>query len=119
MISPIEAGNRIRRAGVPYGHNVNLNDDVDTSQCEEFFGTRCPGNVHVTGRETAHVDRVDPRRNPIAHLRKDVGIPYSVTSAASFAVLGALSSPDNRVSGAIEGGIFGFILGLAADVLSG
>jgi hypothetical protein len=118
MISPSEAKNRITKARVPYGTNVDVRDDVDVSQCENFFGTRCPGNVHVTGRRTAHVDRVDPRLNALAHLKWDVGVPYSVASAAGFAAIGALASPEDRLDGAIKGGIFGFLLGLAADIIS-
>ena len=66
--------NKVRRyidsMNVPYGQNVILPEDIDTSECQKFFGTRCSHNVHVKGRRLAHVDRVDPRKDPIGHLKK-------------------------------------------------
>ena len=105
----------IDRMGVPHGQNVVLPGDIDTSECQEFFGTRCHHNVHVKGRRLAHVDRVDPRKNPIGHLKKDVGIPYSVMTTPIGAAFGAVVSANNRKTGAIVGGLIGFILGAVAD----
>lgn len=107
MISPYQARRYIASRRVPYGQNVALPGIVDTSECQEFFGTRCPHNVHVKGRRLAHVDRVDPRRDPIGHLKKDVGIPYAVMGGLAGAALGS-----------VPGLVAGSIVGLTADIVS-
>ena len=117
-MNPLEVRLYIDSRGVPYGQNVVLPDDVDTCRCQEFFGTRCPHNVHVKGRRLAHVDRVDPRRDPIGHLKKDVGVPYAAMTAFGGAVAGAAVAKNNRVAGAVGGGLAGLVLGAIADILA-
>jgi len=53
MISPRDARKYIEFQNVDFGQNVTLPDIVDTCNCEEFFGTRCDENVHVTGPKQA------------------------------------------------------------------
>lgn len=117
-MSPSDARRYIEGTGVRYGQDVTLPDDVDVTKCEEFFGTRCSENVHVTGSRKAHVDRVDPRKNPIGHLKKDVGIPYVAMTTPTGALIGAIVSKNNRKKGALVGGLVASGLGLLADVLS-
>ena len=122
-MNPLEVRLYIDSRGVPYGQNVVLPDDVDACGCQEFFGTRCPHNVHVKGRRRAHVDRVDTRRDPIGHLKKDVGVPYAAMATlggavAGATVAGATVAKNNRVSGAVGGGLAGLVLGAIADILA-
>lgn len=115
MITPKEARKHIDYTGVPYGHNVVLPDDIDTSECQEFFGTRCSHNVHVKGHRVAHVDREDPRVNPIGHLVKDVGIPYASMTAPVGAALGATLMSSDRKTGAAIGALCGLVVGMIID----
>lgn len=75
-ISPCEAAVILKHRGVPYGQDSVLPYDIDTSKCEEFGGTRCDCNVHVRGKNIAHRDRVDPRRDLVGHWEKDCGISF-------------------------------------------
>jgi hypothetical protein len=118
MITPRDARRYIESSGAGYGQNVTLPDEIDTSNCEKFFGIRCSHNVHVTGKRRAHIDRIDPRKNSIGHLKKDVGIPYVVLGASGGATLGALIYKNDRKKGAIVGGIIGTIIGAFADLES-
>ena len=115
MITPYEARKHIDRMGVPCGQNVPLPDDVDVSECQEFFGTRCSNNVHMKGRRLAHVDRADPRTDPIGHLKKDVGVPYALIGSAVGAILGAVLMKGDRKAGAALGSMAGGLLGSIAD----
>ena len=115
MITPKEARRYIDDTGVPYGQNVILPDDVDTSGCQEFFGTRCPHNVHVKDSRVAHVDREDPRVNPVGHLVRDVGIPYASMTAPAGAALGAALMPGDRKTGAAIGALCGLAAGMIID----
>ena len=107
MISPYQARRYIASRRARYGQNVALPGIVDTNECQEFFGTRCPHNVHVKGPRFAHVDQADPRRDPIGHLKKDVGIPYAIMGGLAGAALGS-----------VPGLVVGSIVGLAADIAS-
>ena len=107
MMTPYQARRYIAGRRAPYGQNVALPDDVDTSQCEQFFGTRCQYGIHVKDRRLAHVDRVDPRRDPIGHLKHDVGVPYAVMGGLAGAALGS-----------VPGMVAGSIMGLTADIVS-
>lgn len=118
MITPREARSYIESQGVNFGQNVTLPDDVDTCNCDEFFGTRCDDNVHVTGSKRAHIDRKDPRHDPLGHLKHDVGVPYSVMSTAAGGAIGAIVSKKNRKKGALIGSAIGLGFGIIADVLS-
>ena len=115
MITPKETRKYIDGAQVPYGQNVILPDDIDTSECQEFFGTRCPHNVHVKGRRMAHVDREDPRVNPVGHLVKDVGISYVSMTAPVGAALGAALMSNDKKTGAAIGGLIGLVVGIILD----
>ncbi len=117
MITPRDARRFIDSTGVDYGQDVVLPDCIDTSECQEFFGTRCPNNVHVKSDRTAHVDRVDPHNDPIGHLKDDVGVPYAVMAAPVGAAIGAVAMKRNRKNGALVGGITGLILGMIADAV--
>ena len=116
MITPKDVRERFEEQGIQYGDNMEFSDDIDTSDCEEFFGTRCPENVHVKGKRKAHVDRVDPRKNPFGHLKRDVGVPYAVMTSAAGSALGAALSKD-RKKGAAVGGLAGALLGAVLDVI--
>ena len=74
-ISPCEAAKIIKEKSIPYGEDYEFLYEIDTSNCEEFFGTRCDCNLHVKGKRKAHVDRVDPRKDLVGHLDRDLGIP--------------------------------------------
>jgi len=117
MISPHGARRYVDRTGADCGQDVILPDDIDTSKCQEFFGMRCSDNVHVKGSRTAHVDRVDPRRNPIGHLKSDVGVPYAVMAGLGFAAIGAAMSRGDWKRGAAIGGVAGLFAGAVADAV--
>lgn len=116
-MSPKEVKDYISRLGVLHGKNVTLPDYVDTSSCSEFLGTRCPENVHVTGPNCAHIDKKDPRYDPLGHLKHDVGIPYTLIGTASGAALGATIF-SNKKQGAKVGAVVGTLAGLLADIVS-
>ena len=117
MLTPKDARRYIESTNASYGDDVDLPFDIDTSECQEFFGTRCPNNVHVKNPRLAHVDREDPRKNPIGHLKKDVGVPYAAMTASVGAAIGASLAKGNRKKGAIIGGLLGIIPGVIVDVL--
>ena len=118
MISPIDARKYIEFQNVDFGQNVTLPDVVDVCECEEFFGTRCDENVHVTGHKRAHIDRRDPRQDPLGHLKHDVGIPYSALTTTAGIIVGTVLSKNNRIQGAIIGGFIGLVIGIIADSAS-
>ncbi len=118
MITPHDARRFIDSTGADYGQDVVLPDCIDTSECQEFFGTRCPDNVHVKSDRTAHVDRADPRDDPIGHLKYDVGVPYAVMAAPVGAMIGAAAMKRNRKNGALVGGTIGLVLGMVADTVN-
>ncbi len=118
MMSPKDARLYIQSQGANYGQNVILPDHVDTCNCDEFFGTRCEYSVHVTGTKRAHIDRKDPRDDPVGHLKHDVGVPYSIMTTAAGVVIGALASKNNRKKGVLLGGLFGLGIGILADLAS-
>ena len=117
-MTPDEVRRNIERLGTPYGENVTFAENIDTSSCSEFWGTRCPENVHVTGLNCAHVDRKDPRTDALGHLKHDVGVPYTAMGTAGGAALGAVAFPKNRKKGALIGAGVGSVLGIIADVVS-
>lgn len=117
MITPKDVRDQIEQNNISYGENVVFPDEIDTSNCSEFFGTRCSENVHVTGKRTAHVDQVDPRKNPIGHLKKDVGVPYALMTSIAGAALGAGLSKNNRKKGALAGALIGALPGAVFDIL--
>lgn len=117
-MTPDEVRRDIESLGIPYGENVTFAENIDTSSCSEFWGTRCPENVHVTDSNRAHIDRKDPRYDPLGHLKHDVGIPYTAIGTAGGAALGAIAFPKNRKKGALVGASIGSALGIIADVVS-
>lgn len=118
MMSPRDVRKYIESQNVNFGQNVTLPDVVDVCECEEFFGTRCDENVHVTGPNQAHVDRKDPRQNPLGHLKHDTGIPYSFIGAAGGSALGGIIYKKDRKKGALYGGAILGGIGLIADIVS-
>lgn len=116
MISIKDTRKYIESQNVNFGQNVTLPNTVDICDCEEFFGTRCDENVHVTGSNRAHIDRRDPRQDPLGHLKHDVGIPYSALTTATGMALGAVLSKNNRKKGVIIGGLAGLAIGIIADL---
>ena len=119
MITPKEARKHIEGTGAPYGCDVMLPDIIDTSNCQNFFGTRCDANVHVKGPRKAHIDRADPRYDPIGHLKKDVGVPYALMGVVLGAGVGGLVADGKRKKGAALGAFAGGAVGLLADLLEG
>lgn len=117
-MTPDQVRRDIERLGIQYGENVTFAENIDTSSCSEFWGTRCPENVHVTSSNCAHIDRKDPRYDPLGHLKHDVGVPYTAIGTAGGAAIGAIISPKNRKNGALIGASVGTALGLIADVVS-
>jgi len=109
----------LKKKQVPYGLNVTLPLDIDTGKCEEFFGTRCPHNIHVTERRKAHRDRFDPRYYPIQHLERDVGIPFPLVTLSAGTLIGAVADEKDRVRGAVAGGLIGLAIGLIIEFLIG
>lgn len=118
MISPYDTSNFIKNSGARFGENVTLSNDIDISECEQFFGTRCPHNVHVKGKRKAHLDRKDPRYDPLGHLKHDVGIPYSLMGAAGGLTLGGTMYKKDRKKGALCGAAILGGIGLIADIVS-
>lgn len=118
MISIRDARKHIESQNVNFGQNVTLPDIVDTCDCEEFFGTRCDENVHVTGSKQAHIDRNDPRQDPLGHLKYDVGVPYSLMGAAGGATIGSIIYKKDRKKGALYGAAIVGGIGLIADIVS-
>ena len=86
MIQPIEVANSLNSISAPYGKNYEFPLDIDTSECSQFFGIRCPYNVHVTDKRIAHIDEFNPRYNLLEHIKEVTGIPPSITII--FGVLG-------------------------------
>lgn len=117
MISPRDVRRCINITGADYGQDVALPGDIGTSKCQEFFGMRCSDNVHVKGGRTAHLDRVDPRRNPMGHPKMDVGVPYAVMAALGFAAIGAAAARGDWKGGAAIGGVTGLFAGATADAV--
>ena len=103
---------------VPPGKDVIFPLEIDTTKCEEFFGIRCPYNIHVTGKKTAHRDRFDPRYHWKEHLDYDVGIPHELVSigipAIAFALAGALMD-SKGIRGALLGGMLGLVIGICIE----
>ncbi len=74
-----EVANSLREIGAPCGQHYEFARDIDTSECEWFFGTRCPYNVHVTDKRRAHIDKFDPRYYTLEHIEEATGIPPWMT----------------------------------------
>ncbi|MEM2338396.1 MAG: hypothetical protein QXZ47_05645 [Candidatus Bathyarchaeia archaeon] len=118
----IEEVNRIIEVKrVPYGKDIILPLKINTAPCEEFFGKRCPYNIHVTGERTAHKDRFDPRYYWKEHLDHDVMVPHEILTIGiptiAGVTVGALLDNKNRTRGALIGGFFGFISGILCEIL--
>jgi|GEM_PF-2566655 hypothetical protein len=119
----IEEVNRIIETNnIPYGQDIILSSDIDTSSCEEFFGTRCSYNIHVTSSRSAHKDRFDPRFKWKEHLDYDVRIPHQVITIGvptiTGATIGGLLNRNKPLKGLIIGGIFGFLVGLLIETIT-
>ena len=112
LLTPCEASDRVIAMGAAFGQDVLLPEEIDVSQCEEYFGIRCVCNVLVKEPNKAHVDRVDPRLDGLGHIRRDVGIPYIAMTTPSLAAIGAIAFPKYRKEGAVVGGAIGFLVGL-------
>jgi hypothetical protein len=108
-----------RKYRLPYGTDVTLPWEIDTSRCEWFFGLRCPYNIHVTGRRRAHIDRFDPRYNWKEHIDHDVGTPHELITVGLPMGLGALIGYilDGR-KGAIKGSLAGLAIGVLIELLT-
>lgn len=78
-ITPKEVVSSLKAIGATYGKHYEFPRDIDISECEWFFGTRCPCNVHVTDKRAAHIDRFDPRYHPLEHIEEATGIPPLAT----------------------------------------
>jgi len=78
-ITPREVATSLKAIGAPYGKHYEFPRDIDTSECAQFFGTRCPYNVHVTDKRIAHIDEYDPRHHPLEHIEEATGIPPIMT----------------------------------------
>jgi hypothetical protein len=117
-----EVNKIIETNNVPYGQDIILPFEIDTSPCEEFFGTRCPYNIHVTSSRSAHKDRFDPRFKWKEHLDYDVGIPHQIITigmpTAAGTIIGGLLNRKKPLEGAIFGGILGFISGFLIEILT-
>lgn len=104
-----EISKKIGEGEIEHGEDVSFLEEIDTSPCEEFFGTRCFGEVHVTGKRTAHRDRYDPRTHWKEHLDEDVGVPHEVVTVgaptALAACAGAATDTKKRERGALVGGL--------------
>jgi hypothetical protein len=106
-----------RRYNLPYGTDVTLPWDIDTSPCRWFFGLRCPYNVHVTGRRRAHIDRFDPRYNLKEHLDHDVWIPHELVTIGVPVGVGVLAGHWlGRARGAVIGAIAGLVVGWLVEL---
>lgn len=117
-MSPKDVKDYISFTGASFGQDVTLPGEIDTGSCSEFCGTRCPENVHVTGKNKAHIDRVDPRYDPLGHLKHDVGIPYTLIGTVGCATIGAAVYKKNRIKGAVYGGAIGTVVGFLVDLVS-
>ena len=116
----IDEVNRIMKTmGVSYGTNVIFPEKIDTSLCRDFFGKRCPHNIHVIGEGLAHRDRADPRSDWRRHLDEDVGIPHEIlpigVGSGVGAVIGALIGGKR---GAGIGAIFGALVGVFFEIIT-
>jgi hypothetical protein len=119
----IEEVNRvIEMKKVPYGQDVTFPLEIDTTPCEEFFGKRCPYNIHVTGSRTAHKDRFDPRTYWREHLDYDVGIPHEVVTIGTptfiGGLIGGLLDHEKPISGAVAGAMLGLICGFIIEAIT-
>lgn len=98
-ITPGEVAGSLRAIGAPYGQEYQFSRPIDTSQCQWFFGTRCPHNVHVTDECAAHMDRFDPRYHPLEHIEEATGIPPWLTVLLAglgvIAIIAFLSKRNN------------------------
>ena len=64
----------------------------------------------------AHIDRMDPRRDPLGHLKKDVRVPYTAMGAVSGACLGAAIGKSKKATA--TGALIGALAGIALDIAS-
>ena len=87
-ITPKEVASWLKAIGASCREHYQFSRDIDTSECGEFFGTRCPHNVHVTDKHRVHIDRFDPRYHTLEHIEEATGIPPIVT--VIFGILGVL-----------------------------
>jgi len=85
-----EVSRILEQKRIPYGQNITFPQEIDTSSCEWFFGTRCPYNVHVTRENRAHKDRYDPRTNWREHSDYDVSVPHQLVTLGLPTGIGAL-----------------------------
>lgn len=98
-IAACEAAVKLERMGIPFGQDYVFPHPIDTSGCTSFGGVRCGCNLHVTGDNTAHRDRVDPRQDLLGHLDEDVGIPKPIVILGLLGILalaGRLAAPRPR-----------------------
>jgi len=119
----IEEVNRwIETKKVPYGQDVVFPVEIDATPCEEFFGKRCPYNIHVTENRRAHKDRFDPRLKWKEHLDYDAGIPHEVVTIGIptliSALIGGLMDCKKPARGAATGAIIGSICGLFIEAIT-
>ena len=102
-ISPCEAARQLKKMNVPYGQDYTFPYEIETGGCEPFGGLRCDCNLHVTGENRAHRDRVDPRRDLLGHIDQDVGIPKGLVILGlilgGVALLNRLASTQQRAPG--------------------
>lgn len=109
----------IRERRIPFGENIAFSNEIDTSPCKDFFGKRCPHNIHVIERKKAHKDKFDPRCDWKKHLDEDVGIPHEVVPLSIGTGVGAaIGALVQGKRGAGIGGIVGFIAGCIYEIIT-
>ncbi len=79
QITPKEVAIMLNEINAPYGKNYEFPSDIDTSECERFFGIRCPYNVHITDKHIAHIDEFNPRYKLLKHIEELTSIPPAMT----------------------------------------
>lgn len=87
-----ELDSRIKRGDIDYCQDLIFTQPIDTRGCQEYFGTRGPNGVHVTGRNTAHLDRRDPRVDALGHILEDVLPPIAVATTVFVVGVGILTA---------------------------
>ena len=119
MLTIDEVNRIITERKVSHGVNITLPEVIDTSSCTDYFGKRCPHNIHVVGKAVAHRDRADPRSDWRRHLDEDVGIPHEILPIGIGSSVGAgIGALIDGKRGAGIGAIFGAIAGAFFEIVT-
>jgi len=117
-----EVSRILEQERIPYGQNITFPQEIDTSSCERFFGTRCAHNVHVTGENRAHKDRYDPSTYWREHSDYDVGIPHQLVTlglpTGIGASIGSRLNKEEPNRGALKGALWGLLIGILWEISS-